>query len=72
MQDAFSDLESSLPALIARSEVARLTGGVVNPRTLANLDSEGRGPQRVRIGKKVAYPRGPFVAWLRARAGEAA
>jgi len=66
--DVFDVLLTELPALVARSEVPKLCGGLVASRTLANLDSEGKGPAgRLQVGGKVAYPRSELVSWLRAR-----
>jgi len=56
------------PPLISRSEASRLTGGLISPRTLANLDSLGQGPKnKVRLGKKVAYERQAFLDFLAKR-----
>jgi hypothetical protein len=53
---------------IARNEVERFTGGIINPRYLANLDSQGKGPAgRIRVGRKVAYPVDSFISWLEDR-----
>lgn len=55
-------------SVIARTEVERFTGGIVSEKYLANLDSEGRGPEgRVRIGRKIVYPVGAFIKWLESR-----
>jgi hypothetical protein len=55
-------------SVIARTEVERFTGGIVSEKYLANLDSEGRGPEgRVRIGRKIVYPVHEFVKWLETR-----
>ena len=67
--DVFDVLLAELPALVARAEVPRLTGGTIASRTLANLDSMGRGPAgRFQCGGKTIYPRETLVSWLRARA----
>lgn len=51
----------------------RATGGLINAKTLANLDSLGKGPRgRIRIGRKVAYPRREFFLWLTSRIEPAA
>ncbi|GFO60958.1 hypothetical protein GMST_32830 [Geomonas silvestris] len=56
-------------AIVARNEVDRFTGGVISPRSLANLDSLGLGPEGAfRIGRKVAYPVAAFIDWLEGRA----
>lgn len=70
MIDVYSELEQSLPLVFTRREVSRLLGGLISCGRLANLDSEGSGPPKIRLGKKVGYPRGPFIAWMRARGGK--
>ncbi|MGO9016910.1 MAG: helix-turn-helix transcriptional regulator [Syntrophobacteraceae bacterium] len=63
-----AELEKELPVIFGRAEIRRLLGGVLSPGYLANLDSKGEGPPRIRIGaRRVGYPRGPFIAWLKAR-----
>ena len=42
------------PIMIARNRVAELFLGL-NPKTLANLFSEGRGPKAYRRGRKIFY-----------------
>jgi hypothetical protein len=60
--------ESWGSAIVARSEINRFTGGALQPRTLANLDSKGAGPQgKFKIGRKVCYPIEAVIAWIRAR-----
>lgn len=68
--DIFDELEAAWSApIVARREVSKFSGGVLNPRTLSNLDSLGEGPPRVKIGEKtVAYPTNSLVAWMRDRA----
>lgn len=70
MMDGIENLRNSLPPIFPRSEVGRLTGGIIQPGTCANLDSLGRGvgPEgRMRIGKKIVYTREAFIAWLASR-----
>lgn len=58
-------LLKTLPAIIARGDAGRFTGGLVSPKTLANHDSEGTGPRvRIRFCKKVAYPLAYFLEYL--------
>ncbi len=45
---------SSKPIMIARNRVPDLFPGL-NPKTLANLFSEGRGPKAYRRGRKIFY-----------------
>jgi len=63
----FSDLIPKLPPIIARDSVEKLLGGVIKSKTLANLDSLGEGPKRMRIGRKVAYLTEDLLEWLGAR-----
>jgi len=54
---------------VSRDRVAEFTGGIINPRTLANYDSKGEGPRgRIRVGRKVAYEVNELCKWLAARA----
>jgi hypothetical protein len=56
-------------ALVARSEIGAFSGGAINARTIANLDSMEKGPEnRLRIGRKVAYPVSDLIRWLEQRA----
>ena len=65
----FKTLAASWPSgIVARSEVGRFSGGVITPSYLANQDSQAKGPRnRLRIGRKVAYPVQDLVRWLEAR-----
>lgn len=55
--------------IVARGEIRRFTGGVISPKSLANLDSQGVGPEGAfRIGCKVVYPVASVVTWLETRA----
>ena len=65
----FELMENEWPSkLVARSEIARFTGGAFKSGTLANLDSKGEGPSgRFRLGKKIVYPKTELVQWLKGR-----
>lgn len=53
---------------VSREEVGRFSGGILHPRTMANLDCLGKGPAgRVRVGRKVAYRVDDLVKWLEER-----
>lgn len=68
--DVFAEMSQKWPsALVARSEVKTFTGGLLSAGTLANLDSQGRGPaERILLGsRRVGYPVSALVAWLRER-----
>lgn len=63
--DFFKCLRESLPPVFSRETASKMIGGIFSPRTLSNLDAEGKGPRQKRhIGKKVAYAREDFLDWL--------
>jgi len=62
-----SNLIPKLPPIISRDHVEKLLGGVISSKTLANLDSLGEGPKRMRIGRKVAYLTEDLLLWLAQR-----
>lgn len=71
MPDVFQEMAESWGSqIVARTHVERFTGGMITPKTLANLDSLGQGPKRIKIGRKTGYPVNEFVSWLRDRATE--
>ena len=67
--DQLAELERTLPAVISRAEVPKLTGGLISAGRLANLDCLGQGPRRLMAGglRRVSYTRGDFLAWLSQR-----
>jgi hypothetical protein len=67
----FSELEKALPPIISRKEVPRFLGGAISLGHLQNLDSEGKGPKRFFLGKRVVYRRADLLAWLEANLREA-
>ena len=56
-----------LPELVPRSAITVYLGKTISPRYLANLDCSGKGPKKVKIGKKVVYPKDELIDWLIAR-----
>lgn len=70
LDEHFTLLKKSWPStLVARSEISRFSGGVVSPHYIANMDCRGIGPaERIRIGRKIAYPLDSLVDWLKNRA----
>lgn len=67
LNEHFILLKRSWPStLVSRSEVGRFTGGIVSPHYIANMDCRGLGPaERIRIGRKIAYPVDSLVDWLK-------
>jgi len=67
-RDALSELAERWPsAIVARTAVDRFTGGLISSKSLANADSAGEGPPRLKIGGKVAYRAVDLVSWLQER-----
>ncbi|CAK7067252.1 MAG: hypothetical protein DELT_01699 [Desulfovibrio sp.] len=58
-------LAAELPPIIVRSQVGRLTGMLVTPKTLSNADSAGLGPkEKEMVANKIVYSRTAFIQWL--------
>lgn len=67
-----ADLEKALPPLVAREAIAKYTGHLYSPTTMAAYDSRGKGiPNPVRLGKKIAYTKENLINWLISRLEEA-
>ena len=61
----------SLPPIIARHAVKYFTGGAISPGTVANDDSNGRGPRkRLKMNGHVVYPADYFLEYLERRGVE--
>ena len=61
-------LSTELPVFFTRKQACIHLGGLLSPRTLANLDSKGCGcPAKKLIGGKIVYPRAEFIKWLESR-----
>jgi hypothetical protein len=58
--------------VIAREQTGTFTGGLVNPRTVANHDSLGIGPKEpIAIGRRRGYTVVSFAEYIAARCGGA-
>ena len=68
-RSSIRDMAEKWPStIIAREKVGEFTGGTINPGTMANLDSLGKGIEdRFRIGRKIVYPLQSFIEFLEAR-----
>jgi hypothetical protein len=51
--------------MISRNRVPELFPGL-NPKTLANMYSEGRGPRAYKVGRKIFYRVDELEGWLMA------
>lgn len=65
--DFFAHLAETMPCFITRKDIAKYLGSYISVGYLANLDSERKGPDRRRIGRKVVYERSAFIDWLKSR-----
>lgn len=63
-------LQETLPPVIARNKIAFFLGGLLSKGYMQNLDSEGKGPKRIKIGKRCGYLREDLIEWLRSRMTE--
>jgi hypothetical protein len=61
------NLLTSLPPVVARNQIPFYLGGLLSKGTMQNFDSEGRGPKRIVIGRRVGYLREDLVEWLKSR-----
>ena len=64
-EELIRELEEKLPRFVFRDNklIAEYTG--LSTKYLANLDQWGKGPKRrVKIGKKVAYPRKDLIEFI--------
>ena len=68
-EDLFKKMAKKWPSeILARQSVAKFTGGLISARYMANLDSQGKGPNgKMTIGRKVVYPVNEFLKWLQSR-----
>ena len=53
--------------IVARTEIEKFSGGLLKPRTMANLDSLKKGPGKIMVGGKTCYVTKSLVAWLETR-----
>jgi hypothetical protein len=54
--------------VVVRSLVGDFSKGLLQPKTLANLDSAGQGPDgRFNFAQKVAYRTEELVEWMKAK-----
>jgi hypothetical protein len=69
IEETFRKLRDRWPSTwVARRKIGDFTGGIMGEGTIANLDSRGLGPPRVRIGRTiVAYPVDTLTEWLAAK-----
>jgi len=66
VESIFTKIGQSLPPVFTRDVAVKSLGGLIQAKTLSNIDNKGEGPtSKVRIGKKVLYEREDFIDWLK-------
>ena len=69
----FSTLSDVLPPLLWRHrwpEYSKEYGLPFSRGSMQNFDSEKRGPESVRFGKRVGYKREALIAWLNEKSAQ--
>lgn len=67
----FQFLKKHWPSgIVARTAVAEFSGGLLDAKTLANLDSLGDGPPKGRLGRKIFYRVDDLISWMEVRTEE--
>lgn len=61
MNNLIAKISETLPPVFTRKVAAQSLGGLVGPRTLANID---HGAVKFKVGKKVLYEKEAFIKWL--------
>lgn len=59
-------LKENCPSpLVERSQLAVFSGGLLNPKTMRNLDALKKGiPGKMRLNRKVFYPVENVIQWM--------
>lgn len=61
----FEQFVEQLPPFIARKDVNKILGGAISPKTLANYDSLGKGPEiKTQCGRTVVYETASLLKWM--------
>lgn len=53
--------------IVPRPKVGDFSGGMLNPKTMANMDSLGIGPQTLKYNKRVFYRVDHLLEWMEQR-----
>ena len=64
----FENFLNKLPPFVARKNVTTVLGGAISPKTLANADSLGKGPEgRTTCGRTVVYETASLLKWMNSK-----
>ncbi len=58
-----SEIKQTLPPIIPRADLPKFNW-LYTKGYMANLDSENKGPKKIRIGRKICYHRNDLLEWL--------
>ncbi len=68
LYDLLDRMAKSWPSeIVARKKVEEFTGGMLTGKTVANWESKGDGPPKLKFGRIAGYPKGPFIEWMKPR-----
>lgn len=62
MDNLISKISESLPPVFTRKVASENLGGLIGPRSLANIDHSAT---KFKVGKKILYERESFIEWLK-------
>ena len=65
--DLFSRMIDSLPPIMSRKDIGKFLGNIISPAYLRNLDCEGKGIRRFRIGRTIFYETKDVIDFLNNR-----
>ena len=68
IEQALNRMAEAWPSeFVARTKIEAFSGGLFSPKTMANLDSLGEGPVRVKRGSLTGYIKWPLVEWMKTK-----
>lgn len=68
LDNIVEQLLNDAPDWLLRKKFSALIGGAYSVKSLANLDSEGKGIKpRMRVGGKIVYQKDAAISWLKQR-----
>ncbi len=71
LQKLERQLKEQYPFGIPRKRLQFATGGILHPRTAANLDSLGQGiPGRFKINRMTIYPVADVISYIQSKTNE--
>jgi len=69
IEQTIDAMAASWPSpVVARKSAREFSGGILSPKTMANEDSKGTGPEgRFLLMNQTVYPKESLCAWLKSR-----